>query len=257
MTDGLIHAQNGLVQYRARINLGFVLIAITYIAIMASIFLGCRPFHRFWQIYPDPGNLCQPATSKLFIFLVLTLNIVTDIYLIAIPIPVLWRAKLPKFKKIVLIILFSGGVFVMVAGILRCVLILKVRPCFPIVNYAALANRRVENQNPTTGPQQAASWAVRESFVAVVTSSAPMICGWIRQKLQPLYPSLLASTKHRGTGAYGDNEDEWSDFQQHGGFGSHHRVQMDIADRQHVTRSGNWTSVWAESRPTLKSTQCL
>ncbi|RMI99747.1 hypothetical protein CDV36_015992, partial [Fusarium kuroshium] len=116
---------NGLSAYQARINVGFVLIAVTYIAIIASIFCGCQPFHNLWQIDPDPGNLCQPASSKLLIFLVVTLNIVTDIYLMAIPIPVLWKANVPKFKKLVLLLLFSGGVFVMVAGILRCVLILK------------------------------------------------------------------------------------------------------------------------------------
>ncbi|KAH6951140.1 hypothetical protein BKA56DRAFT_505876 [Ilyonectria sp. MPI-CAGE-AT-0026] len=171
-----IRLTNGLRAYRTRINVGFVLIAVTYIAIMASIFFGCQPFHNLWQIDPDPGNLCQPASSKLLIFLVVTLNIVTDIYLMAIPIPVLWKAKVPKFKKLMLVLLFSGGVFVMVAGILRCVLILK---------------------NPTTGPQQAASWAVRESFVAVVTSSIPMVWGWIRPKLRPLYPSFLTSIRHK------------------------------------------------------------
>lgn len=83
-------------------------------------------------------DLCQPASSKLLIFLVVTLNIVTDIYLMAIPIPVLWKAKVPKFKKLMLVLLFSGGVFVMVAGILRCVLILKVRPRFLTMNHAVL-----------------------------------------------------------------------------------------------------------------------
>lgn len=38
----------------------------------------------------------------------------------------LWGAQLPRIKKIGLIVLFSGAIFVMVAGILRCVLILQV-----------------------------------------------------------------------------------------------------------------------------------
>lgn len=72
-------------------------------------------------------DLCQPASSKLYIFIVVTLNIVTDLYLILIPVPMLWGAQIPKVKKIGLVVLFSGGIFVMVAGLLRCVLILKVR----------------------------------------------------------------------------------------------------------------------------------
>lgn len=71
-------------------------------------------------------DLCQPASSKLYIFLIVSLNIVTDLYLILIPIPMLWGAQIPKVKKIGLVVLFSGGIFVMVAGLLRCVLILKV-----------------------------------------------------------------------------------------------------------------------------------
>lgn len=79
---------------------------------------------------PHFKDLCQPASSKLLIFLVVILNIVTDIYLITIPIPVVWKANVTKLQKLMLVLLFSGGVFVMVAGILRCVLILKVRPRF-------------------------------------------------------------------------------------------------------------------------------
>jgi hypothetical protein len=40
--------------------------------------------------------------------------------------PMLWRAKLPVKTKLSLIGLFGGGVFVMMAGILRCILIIKV-----------------------------------------------------------------------------------------------------------------------------------
>ncbi|KAL4731213.1 hypothetical protein ACLX1H_000175 [Fusarium chlamydosporum] len=122
-----------------------------------------------------------PALSKIYIFVIVCLNIVTDIYLLAIPIPMLWGARIPKVKKYGLLVLFSGAVFVMVAGLLRCFLIL---------------------QNPETGPEEGASWAVRESFVAVVTSNLPSTWGWMRQKLKPLFGSLLSSnnvsSKYKG-----------------------------------------------------------
>ncbi|KAF4459240.1 integral membrane PTH11 [Fusarium albosuccineum] len=72
-----------------------------------------------------------------------------------------------------LVALFSGGVFVMVAGLLRCILIVK---------------------NPATGAQQSAAWAVRESFVALITSNLPMTWGWMRQKLKPVLGSWLSSS---------------------------------------------------------------
>jgi hypothetical protein len=154
------------------------LIVVTYITVVLTFLLSCQPFHKFWQINPDPGNLCQPASSKLYIFMVVSLNIVSDLYLLLIPIPMLWGAHIPKVKKIGLIVLFSGGIFVMVAGLLRCVLILK---------------------NPKGGPTEGASWAVRESFVAVATSSLPMTWGWMRQKLRPFFGSLLSSDKYKSS----------------------------------------------------------
>ena len=41
---------------RIRIRIGAVLLAVTYVATILAILLGCRPFHRQWQIYPDPGS---------------------------------------------------------------------------------------------------------------------------------------------------------------------------------------------------------
>ncbi|RSL95852.1 hypothetical protein BHE90_009557 [Fusarium euwallaceae] len=164
---------NGLPEYRRRIRWGFILIAVTYLVVLGVILLGCQPLHRLWQIYPDPGNFCQPAISKLLVFLVLTLNVITDAYLLILPIPALRKAQVTRIKRVMLMLLFSGGVFVMAAGILRCVLIIK---------------------NPTKGPQQAASWAVRESFVAVVTSSTPVIWGWMKQRLKPLFSSVAILT---------------------------------------------------------------
>ncbi|RMJ16585.1 hypothetical protein BHE90_000011 [Fusarium euwallaceae] len=171
----------GLANYKIRIHIGFGLIITTYIVIICCILFSCHPFSHFWQINPDPGNLCQAASSKLYIFIIVVLNIVTDTYLLLIPIPMLWGARIPTVKKYGLVVLFSGGIFVMVAGLLRCILILK---------------------NPRTGPQEGSSWAVRESFVAVVTSNLPSTWGWMRQKLKPLFGSLLSSnntsTKYKG-----------------------------------------------------------
>ncbi|CAI7594279.1 unnamed protein product [Penicillium glandicola] len=150
----------GLVYMRIRIHIAYVLIAITYIATICSILFGCHPIDKNWQIYPNPGNYCQPAVSKIDIYVTVVLNVVTDIYLISIPTPMLVKARLKWQEKLELLILFSGGLFVMMAGILRCVLILT-----------AGAN----------GAQQAGSWACRETFVAVVIGNVPMIYPLIRR----------------------------------------------------------------------------
>ncbi|KAJ5207532.1 hypothetical protein N7491_001839 [Penicillium cf. griseofulvum] len=150
----------GLVNMRIRIHIAYVLIAVTYIATICSILFGCHPIHKNWQIYPDPGNYCQPAVSKIDIYVTVVLNVATDLYLISIPAPMLVKARLKWREKLELLILFSGGLFVMMAGILRCVLILT-----------AGAN----------GAQQAGSWACRETFVAVIIGNIPMIYPLVRR----------------------------------------------------------------------------
>ncbi|KAF2139766.1 uncharacterized protein K452DRAFT_232126 [Aplosporella prunicola CBS 121167] len=140
--------------YLTRIRAGYIAIGLTYFATELSILLGCRPFQRNWQIYPDPGNYCQPAISKIDLYVTVVLNVVTDMYLMSIPLPMLWKANLPLRRKISLLVIFSGALFVMMAGVLRCALIIK---------------------DPINGAQAAGSWACRETFVAVVIGNVPMI----------------------------------------------------------------------------------
>jgi hypothetical protein len=71
-------------------------------------------------------DFCQPAISRIDIFVTVVLNVLTDVYLMCIPLPMLWTSSLRPLKKAGLILLFSGGLFVTVAGILRCVLIVTV-----------------------------------------------------------------------------------------------------------------------------------
>ncbi|KAK0650744.1 hypothetical protein DIS24_g6525, partial [Lasiodiplodia hormozganensis] len=70
-----------------RVKIGWFLIGVTYLVVLLTILLGCQPFQRNWQIYPDPGNHCQPAVSEINCYVVLFLNIFTDIWLISIPVP--------------------------------------------------------------------------------------------------------------------------------------------------------------------------
>ncbi|GKT49856.1 uncharacterized protein ColSpa_10037 [Colletotrichum spaethianum] len=179
-----VRLTEGLHNYRKRIICGFVLIVVTWLTVLLSIILGCRPMHKNWQIYPDPGNFCQPAISKINILVTVVLNVLTDLYLLSIPIPMLWGAQLPLRKKLGLIVLFSGGIFVTMAGILRCVLIIT---------------------NPVTGAQQAGSWAVRETFVAIVTTNLPMIFPLVRRWLSPVF-GTITTTFSRGTNKYGTSK---------------------------------------------------
>ncbi|KAK8092925.1 hypothetical protein PG999_014512, partial [Apiospora kogelbergensis] len=165
-------------QYKRRIFIGFTLIALTWIAAHLSILLGCLPLKKNWQIYPDPGIACQPAISRINIFVVSGLNVLTDIYLLTIPIPMLWKANIRPMKKVALIVTFSGGIFVISAGTLRSVLIIT---------------------NPIDGAEQAGSWAIRETFVAVITTNLPIIAPMFRLWMTPIVNTVRKSVGTSGS----------------------------------------------------------
>ncbi|KAJ3495055.1 hypothetical protein NLG97_g3671 [Lecanicillium saksenae] len=147
--------QSGLHRsYKKQIYVGFALLGSTYIILMATVFLSCRPFQKFWQIYPDPGNACQPALSIQIIWTNLALNATTDLYLMSIPVPMLWKSGLKLSRKIASTILFTSGIFIVVCALLRSILI---------------------TMDPINGPQTAGVWGVRESFVATVVTNLPII----------------------------------------------------------------------------------
>ncbi|KAJ0149024.1 hypothetical protein CTA2_603, partial [Colletotrichum tanaceti] len=98
-----------------------VIMPATYVACLLVAFLKCIPFQNQWQINPSPGNSCMPAISFVQTIFVMAMNTVTDFYLMAIPLPMIWKSHLPWRKKATLIIMFSGGFLEMAFGILRCV----------------------------------------------------------------------------------------------------------------------------------------
>ena len=111
---------------RRYILTSYIIMPASYIACLCVAFFKCMPFSHQWQIYPDPGNNCEPAVSTLQTVFVMVMNTVTDLYLLAIPLPMVWKSNLPWRKKLFLLVMFSGGFIEMAFGILRCVSILTV-----------------------------------------------------------------------------------------------------------------------------------
>jgi hypothetical protein len=48
-----------------RIKIGFAAIAASYVAVVLSILLGCRPLRKNWQINPDPGSTSSVAGRRM------------------------------------------------------------------------------------------------------------------------------------------------------------------------------------------------
>lgn len=103
-----------------------LILLVTYAGTIAAVLLGCHPFDKYWQIFPNPGSMCMPAISPILIAVFLSCNIFTDLYLVSMPIPVLLRAPLRKTQKVSLISLFGCNVLVTAIAVVRAILMLKV-----------------------------------------------------------------------------------------------------------------------------------
>ncbi|ORY71421.1 uncharacterized protein BCR38DRAFT_492574 [Pseudomassariella vexata] len=159
-----------------RLILGaMIVMPVTYVACLLVAFLKCIPFHHQWQINPSPGNNCMPAVSFIQTIFVMGMNTVTDFYLMAIPIPMVWKSNLPLRKKFTLLIMFSGGFLEMAFGILRCVSILTLGD---------------------VDPAQSGYWSVRESFVSFVLTNMPMVYPLVKKYID----KTRSSSRSKGTG---------------------------------------------------------
>ncbi|GME23932.1 uncharacterized protein K452DRAFT_318259 [Neofusicoccum parvum] len=125
--------------------------AVTFTACIVTHFSICRPVHKNWQVRPYPGDNCAVHTPLYYV--VSILNVTTDLGILVIPFPILFKARIPVGQKIVLGILFSSGIFVIVATILRAYYCIKSIETLTI----------------------AFAWASRETCVATVAVCCPSI----------------------------------------------------------------------------------
>ncbi|PWW73875.1 hypothetical protein C7212DRAFT_213833 [Tuber magnatum] len=158
----------------------YVVVGVSYFIICLVLFLTCQPWNKLWQIYPDPGPSCS-IESPVYYLTVLSFNVLTDAFLISLPLPLLIRSSLPWRRKAILVLLFSAGIFVITAAILRCVFSLT------------------DPQNSRT----VSAWACRETFVAVVVGNAPMLKQLLTKRTWSKARTLTTLYRSTGTGSGG------------------------------------------------------
>ncbi|PYH92407.1 hypothetical protein BO71DRAFT_442477, partial [Aspergillus ellipticus CBS 707.79] len=150
----------GLNHLPTRVRFAYILLGLTYLTVLLGLLLGCQPLRKNWQISPNPGNICQPTNSTLNVLIMVIPNVLTDLYLMSIPLPLLWTVKINLRQKVPLMCLFSSAAFIILAAIVRAVIVI------------------------TSGPDGAiagSQWACRESFVSIVVANLPIIQPLIRK----------------------------------------------------------------------------
>ncbi|KAH7123537.1 hypothetical protein B0J11DRAFT_314168 [Dendryphion nanum] len=124
------------------VALGFVIMEILYLGVW------CRPFSQYWAVPPNSIQ-CSAATNHLITNAVL--NISSDLIIIAIPMPLLFKVKLPMKTKAVLLFIFMIGMFTIIAAAL---------------------NKYYSFRNPFG--LEWTIWYLRESYTAILCANLPL-----------------------------------------------------------------------------------
>ncbi|KAK2591330.1 hypothetical protein QQS21_010983 [Conoideocrella luteorostrata] len=158
-------------QQRRLVYVAAVACICSYIATIGVVLLRCLPFYRNWQIYPYPGDECG-SPNQIFLTLVIT-NVSTDLLILYIPLPLLWVVQLPWSRKIVYGLWLTTGIFVIVASLLRCILSIR----------------------DSTEVDISTIWAIRETFVGIISVNAPILGPWIIRKCTFIAQSVTSKDR--------------------------------------------------------------
>ncbi|KAF8247372.1 hypothetical protein K440DRAFT_584731 [Wilcoxina mikolae CBS 423.85] len=126
-----------------------------YIATEMAWFLNCRPLSGYWALpVPDP----QCATYTHYVIVQGVFNLSSDLMILAVGIPLLMKAKVDTKKKVILVGIFSLGLFVVLAAVL---------------------SKYYNFSNPTTTIYML--WYIRESSTAIYVANVPMLWPLVRR----------------------------------------------------------------------------
>lgn len=133
---------------------------------MEILYLGvwCRPFSQYWAV-PPSNSQCSAATNHLITNAVL--NISSDLMIIAIPMPLLFKVKLPLKNKMILIGLFLIGTF-NVSSLVSS----KITRVYLSQIVAAVLNKYYSFTHPFG--DEWTMWYLRESYTAFLCANLPL-----------------------------------------------------------------------------------
>ncbi|RMZ66968.1 family decarboxylase [Pyrenophora seminiperda CCB06] len=92
------------------VGVSFVIMEVLYLGVW------CRPFNQYWAV-PPSSKQCSAATNHLITNAIF--NISSDLIIICIPMPLLFKVRLPKKTKCILFFIFCIGAFTIVAAALN------------------------------------------------------------------------------------------------------------------------------------------
>ncbi|KAK5094999.1 hypothetical protein LTS08_008395 [Lithohypha guttulata] len=153
LTDGVMQ--------RKVLNGVIVWVVLSFVGDEVALCTICRPISQYWAV---PVNNPQCASYQYYQIVNAVFNISTDIMLLAVGLPPMLRARLSLQQKLILVVVFGMGSFVVVAAILRAIYCLVPS----LVSYIYM------------------NWYFREASVAVYVTNVPAV--WVL--LRDIFPGL-------------------------------------------------------------------
>ncbi len=94
-----------------------IFLVATFFVVVISTLCECQPFDHYWQVQPDPGPHCRQGYGNLIAMG--TCDVITDILLIAFPIPIIINSGQTWKRKFQLVSLFSLSIILIIVTLLR------------------------------------------------------------------------------------------------------------------------------------------
>lgn len=79
-------------------------LASTLVAVVIATLAECQPMDHYWQVTPDPGPSCRSGYAQLITMG--ACDVITDLLLVAFPVPIILMAQMPLKRKFALVVLF-------------------------------------------------------------------------------------------------------------------------------------------------------
>ncbi|KAF3480941.1 uncharacterized protein GIQ15_06288 [Arthroderma uncinatum] len=129
---------------RVAVYIESVIVIALFIATILEPFLLCRPFRYTWDKFQTQGT-CGDS-KKAYLGVAVT-NLVVDVSIYLLPIPVLWNLQMTKSKRLALCGIFALGLIVCIFSALRIYALLKLSVqdfSFSVINDANFGGLEVE-----------------------------------------------------------------------------------------------------------------
>ncbi|KAF7585934.1 hypothetical protein BBP40_009854 [Aspergillus hancockii] len=214
LLDTYRHLLRNLSWERSTLGSYLVIFVATYVTVQIVTFTECNPFNHYWRVLPDPGT-CSQAQLQLIVLGVL--NIITDLMLIVLPIPLLVKVKRPVYEKLQLAGLFAVGLFIVVITIIRL----------------------PQNAQHSTAQVNRTTWASVELFAAAIVANAPVLYGFYRGEREASRSRTTEGTSHQqsslGRGGTVSRDPEWEMQRMPGG----HVRRTSVLGSKRISRPGH------------------